>query len=171
MWQDKPLVSIIFIVMSSRNDALLRRRISRILERIPNASSQMVRQRLMMSVKPTQFYVHLIPFYEQQRIDDNADITKALGRMMAMHLGLSVIARTLTSRCYNHRQVEAALLELTANFDHLEQARRCKEAAFGVEPPKDANHQSQMVMHLQKQGHRLPDIWQVLRQDAQCTSR
>ncbi|MDK9755055.1 hypothetical protein KIV40_06270 [Vibrio sp. D173a] len=133
--------------MSSRNDALLRRRIARILERIPNASSQMVRQRLMTSVKPAQFYVHLTPFYEQQRIDDHADIMKALTRMMAMHLGLTV------------------------NFDHLEQARRCKEATFGVELPKDANHQSQMVMHLQKQGHRLPDIWQVLRQEAECTSR
>ncbi|HAS3631071.1 TPA: hypothetical protein I6209_003686 [Vibrio cholerae] len=51
----------------------------------------------------------------------------------------------------------------TADFYHLAQAQRCKELHFGHGAPTDEHHQSQIVMTLQSLGHRLPDIWQVLR--------
>ncbi|WP_135381816.1 MULTISPECIES: hypothetical protein [Vibrio] len=149
--------------MSQDNDAQLRRRIECILERYPNASSLMVRQRLIVNVKPAHLYLHLIPFYDQCRIDDRADIQRELGKMMAMHLGLSVIVRTLSTKLYNYRQVEQALLELTVDFNHIEQTRRCKVTHFGYDMAKDEHHHSHWVMVLQKLGHRLPDIWQVLR--------
>ncbi|EJE4206686.1 hypothetical protein NB663_07235 [Vibrio parahaemolyticus] len=150
--------------MGRLNDAQLQCRIEHILERHPNASSLVVRQRLMSSLKPSHIYPHLVPFYEQYRIDDSADIQRELKKMMSMHLGLSIIAQTLSIGCFNYLQVEKALLELTADFDHLAQAQRCKELRFGHGAPTDEHHQSQIVMTLQRLGHRLPDIWQVLRQ-------
>ncbi|CAK1768223.1 conserved hypothetical protein [Vibrio crassostreae] len=150
--------------MSQHNDIQLRRRIERILERHPNASSLAVRQRLIVDVKPAHFYLHLIPFYDQDRIDDSSDIQRELDRMMAMHLGLSVIARTLLTKPYNYRQIERALLKLTLNFNHTEQTRLCKIVHFGHDMAKDEHHKSKMVMHLQKLGHRLPDIFLILRQ-------
>ncbi len=52
---------------------------------------------------------------------------------------------------------------LQAEFDHMAQTKRCKVARFGSERPIDEHHQSQVVMYLQKKGHRLTDIWSVLR--------
>ncbi len=152
--------------MSQHNDVQLRRRIERILERHPNASSLAVRQRLIVDVKPAHFYLHLIPFYDQDRIDDSSDIQRELDRMMAMHLGLNVIARTLSTKPYNYRQIERALLKLTLNFNHTEQARLCKIAHFGHDIAKDERHKSKMIMRLQNLGHRLPDILLILRQSA-----
>ncbi|WP_258071227.1 hypothetical protein [Vibrio jasicida] len=80
--------------MGKLNDAQLQRRIEHILERHPNASSLVVRQRLMSNLKPSHIYPHLVPFYEQYRIDDSADIQRELRKMMSVHLGLSIIAQT-----------------------------------------------------------------------------
>ncbi|CAK3076176.1 conserved hypothetical protein [Vibrio crassostreae] len=152
--------------MTQHNDIQLRRHIERILEHHPDASSLVVRQRLIVDVKPTHFYLHLIPFYDQNRIDDNSDIQRELDKMMAMHLGFSVIARTLSAKPYNYHQIERALLKLTLNFNHKEQARLCKIVHFGHDVAKDEHHKSKVVMHLQKLGHRLPDIYLTLRQSA-----
>ncbi|EGQ9284312.1 hypothetical protein F7U66_00395 [Vibrio parahaemolyticus] len=149
--------------MGKVSDTQLHRRIERILQRHPNASSMRVRQQLMINIRPSCLYTHLIPFYEQYLIDDSHDIRRELKRMMSLHLGLSVIVRTVSSGCYNYLQVEKALLELNSNFEPLEQAMRCKELHFGVKPPRDEHHHSEMVMTLQRLGHRLPEIWRVLR--------
>lgn len=150
--------------MSQHNDVQLKRRIERILERHPNASSLAVRQRLIVDLKPAHFYIHLIPYYDQDRIDDSSDIQRELDRMMAMHLGFSVIARILSTKPYNYRQIEQALLKLTLNFNHTEQARLCKIVHFGHDMVKDERHKSKMIMRLQNLGHRLPDILLILRQ-------
>ncbi len=149
--------------MGKVSDAQLHKRIEGILKRHPNASSIKVRQRLMVDLRQSNLYVHLIPFYRQNRIDDSQDIQREISRMMRLSLGLSEIARTLSSSCYNYLQVEKALLDLTAEFDHFAQAQRCKDLRFGSGSPRDEDHQSEMVIGLQKLGHRLPDIWRVLR--------
>lgn len=64
--------------MGKLNDAQLQHRIEHILERHPNASSLVVRQRLMSNLKPSHIYPLLVPFYEQYRIDDSADIQRDL---------------------------------------------------------------------------------------------
>ncbi|WP_299142487.1 hypothetical protein [uncultured Vibrio sp.] len=50
-------------------------------------------------------------------------------------------------------------------FNHAEQAQRCKIAHFGHEMAKEEHHKSKRVIHLQKLGHRLPDILLILRQN------
>ncbi|EJN2404955.1 hypothetical protein NPL76_003664 [Vibrio parahaemolyticus] len=84
---------------------------------------------------------------------------------MKKHLGFSVIAKKLSCEGYNFLQVEQALMLLQAEFEHVAQTKRCKIARFGSEQPIDEHHQSQMVMYLQKKGHRLTDIWSVLRDE------
>ncbi|MEF1330704.1 hypothetical protein [Vibrio sp. M260121] len=148
--------------MSKMSDKKLKERIERILNNHPGASSREVRRRLMKVVNTRHLYSHLAPFYEQGKINDSAEIDFILNKMMNMHLGMRVIAQTISSSDYNYIQVEKALLLLSNNFCHVEQARLCKEARFGAGSPKDADHQSTMVMYLQKQGHRLFDIWKVL---------
>lgn len=148
--------------MTRISDERLKNRIKQILNNYPGASSREVRRRLMTSVNPRHLYPHLIPFYEQGMINDSAEIDFVLNKMVDMHLGMRVITQTISSSDYNYIQVEKALLLLSNNFRHVEQARLCKEARFGAGSPKDADHQSTMVMYLQKQGHRLFDIWKVL---------
>ncbi|MGR5443688.1 hypothetical protein ACPV47_02205 [Vibrio jasicida] len=157
--------------MSKASDEKLKERIERILNNHPGASSREVRRRLMTSVNPRHFYPHLIPFYEQGKINDSAEIDFVLNKMMDMHLGMRVITQVISSSYYNYLQVEKALLLLSNNFHHIEQAKRCKEARFGTGSPKDADHQSTMVMYLQKQGHRLFDIWKVLGIERDINSR
>lgn len=151
--------------MPKRKDAQIKVRIEGILQRYPNATSQDIRQRLMLTMKPSSLYPHFVPFYEQGRIDDRVDIQRAIRSMMKEHLGFSVIAQKLSNGRYNFLQVKQALIELHLNFNSTEQIKRCKKGRFGSEQPKDEHHHSQVVMYLQKKGHRLPDIWQVLRSE------
>ncbi|KFK53725.1 hypothetical protein JS86_19705 [Vibrio vulnificus] len=148
--------------MPKCNESQIKLRIERVLQRYPTSTSQDVRQRLMLTVKPSYLYSYFFPFYESGRIDDRADIQRAIRAMMKEHLGFSVIAQKLASGRYNFLQVEQALRLLQAEFDHVAQTKRCKVARFGSERPIDEHHQSQVVMYLQKKGHRLTDIWSVL---------
>ncbi|KGT33636.1 hypothetical protein HC02_27520 [Vibrio parahaemolyticus] len=62
----------------------------------------------MLTVKPNYLYSYFVPFYESGRIDDRADIQRAIRAMMKEHLGFSVIAQKLASGRYNFLQVEQA---------------------------------------------------------------
>ncbi|MGY5830603.1 hypothetical protein ACXHQJ_11045 [Vibrio vulnificus] len=150
--------------MQKVSDTQAHYQIEKILTKNPNASSKYIRQRVMFFDKSTPLYSHLIPFYDQGLIDDRADIRKEIKRLISMNLGINLISRMLSCGSYNYHQVKDELLWAMANIDHIKQARQCKNQHFGLESPKDENHRSYMVMFLQKQGHRLPDIWKILNQ-------
>ncbi len=144
------IMLLVFYIMSKCNDTQIKRRIERILQRYPKATSKDVRQHLMLTVRVSYLYPYFIPFYENRLIDDSADIQRAIRTMMKKHLGFSVIAKKLSCEGYNFLQVEQALMLLQAQFEHVAQTKRCKIARFGLEQPIDEHHQSKMVMYLQK---------------------
>ncbi len=80
--------------MPKYNESQIKLRIERVLQRYPTSTSQDVRQRLMLTVKPSYLYSYFVPFYESGRIDDRADIQRAIRAMMKEHLGFSVIAQS-----------------------------------------------------------------------------
>ncbi len=56
--------------MPKCNESQIKLRIERVLQRYPTSTSQDVRQRLMLTVKPSYLYSYFFPFYESGRIDD-----------------------------------------------------------------------------------------------------
>lgn len=150
--------------MAKVSDCKVKERINNILRHKPYASTLYIKQRLInLGMAPKHFYPLLTPFYEKGLIDDRSHIERDIHSHLKKYHGFSYIARMLSSRAYNYIQVEQALLILASNINPKEQALLCKQHQFGASPPKDPHQQSMMVITLQKQGHKLPDIWYALK--------
>jgi len=134
--------------------------ITKILASLPHASTEDVKKRLVcIGIKERTLIPHLLPFYERGLIDDKRQIDWHIQVALKKRQGFNRIARTLTQRAYNPNQVTQALLLLEKHIDHQEQARLCKIDRFGHKPILEPDARAKMTLYLQKQGHRLPDIW------------
>ncbi|MFM2591260.1 hypothetical protein [Vibrio sp. TBV020] len=156
--------------MSKLSEYQIYEKITHILKQEPKASTHYIKQRLVcLGVKPECIYAQLVHFYEQGAIDDQDNIDQHIQIAIQKRQGFNLIARTLSQGQYNHIQVTKSLVSLSRNIDHYRQASLCKMEQFGRLKHTTPDSQSKMILYLQKQGHRLPDIWKALRKEQKTT--
>ncbi|ELB2105354.1 RecX family transcriptional regulator [Vibrio parahaemolyticus] len=149
--------------MPNFSDEQIQTRITHILNQKPQASTMYVKQRLVcLGVTSKCLYLALLPFYEQRLIDDHRHIEQFVQIALQKRQGFNLIARLLAQSRFNHVQIAEALLVLSNKMDHRRQAYLCMKERFGKEKVIDPDLQSDMLIYLQKQGHRLTDIWEVM---------
>lgn len=141
-------------------------KVRRILQHKPNASTLHIKQRLFtFGVTARTLQTHLMPFYRQHCIDDRIHIQRHFAHLMKEGKGFAFIASALRRTLYNPFQIEAFLDERFAGFDHLAQAKLSQELRFGKTPPQTIDERSKQLFYLQNQGHSLPVVRDVLRDE------
>lgn len=146
--------------------ARIEAKIRRILQHKPSASTLHIKQRLFtFGVNARTLHAHLMPFYRQHHIDDRLHIQRHFAHLMKEGKGFALIASALRRTPYNPFQVEAFLDERFADFDHLAQAKLSQALRFGKTPPQTVDERSKQLFYLQKQGHSLPVVRNVLRDE------
>ena len=147
--------------MSKKNR--IEAKIQRILQHKPSASTLHIKQRLFsFGVTTRTLPTHLMPFYQQHKIDDQLHIKRHLELLMKEGKGFAFIARALRTSLYNPIQIEETLRELLVHFDHQAQAKLSQRLRFGDERPKTVDEHSKRLFYLQKQGHSLSTIREIL---------
>ncbi|MFM2587419.1 hypothetical protein [Vibrio sp. TBV020] len=129
-------------------------------------TSACVRQRLeFLGIEKSDINHHIRLLYQEGKISDLAQIERDTEKYLRAFHGRKRAEEQLLASQYNTEQISLVLDSLYSNIDEFNLALNCKVEKFGTGLPQSDEQRSQIVFYLQRQGHKLPIVLQLLKEE------